>query len=255
MHIAVTTSIFDLQSYAEKLAQQLNLPLVMPDLSLQYDNLLILSQAGLGLQSQHGQSLLTVDFLSKAMRYRSQQASLRHEMVAKALGLKNHAQPKIVDATAGLGRDSFIVASLGFEIQLIERSPIIHALLQDGLQRALQDPEMAPIVQRMHLVHADAIAWLKDHEAPDVIYLDPMFPERKKSALNKKEMRIFHDLVGAEQDDAVLFNLALAAARHRVVVKRPRLAPALAGRNPSFCLSGRSNRFDVYLNNSSQPKK
>lgn len=191
----------------------------------------------------------TVDFLSGKMKYRRQHTSLRREALARALGLKNiMPHPTIIDATAGLARDSFILAALGFEVTLLERSPVIHALITDGMQRALKDPETAPIIARMHLIQADAISWLKNHDPrPDLIYLDPMFPERKKSALPKKNMRIFHEIVGDDLDAAALLETALACAASRVVVKRPRLAATLAGPRPSFSISGSSSRFDVYL--------
>jgi 16S rRNA (guanine1516-N2)-methyltransferase len=153
-----------------------------------------------------------------------------------------------VDATAGLGRDSFILASLGFKVRLIERSPIIHALLNDGLQRGLADPALAPIIKNMELIHADAILWLNETiEKPDIIYLDPMFPDRKKSALSKLDMRIFHDIAGDDVDADQLLSTALACAARRVVVKRPRLAEELAGIKPAFALTGSSSRFDTYI--------
>jgi 16S rRNA (guanine1516-N2)-methyltransferase len=163
------------------------------------------------------------------------------------MGLKSHSTPKILDATAGLGRDSFILASLGFEITLLERSPIIHALLEDGIKRAGADAETAPIVERMHLIQTDAIHWMQTHAPFDIIYLDPMFPERNKSALVKKEMRIFQDVIGDDADANALLTAALACATKRVVVKRPRLAAYLAELTPSFSQTGSSSRFDIYL--------
>ncbi len=181
------------------------------------------------------------------MRYRWQRVSLRQEMLARALGLKRGEPLKIVDATAGLGQDAFVVAALGFELHLLERSPAVFALLQDAILRAAQDPAAAAVADRMRLIHTDAVVWLQQNAAPDVIYLDPMFPSRNKSALSKKAMRTFHELVGHDEDAGILLNTALACAVRRVVVKRPRLAAALADQPPNYSLFGKSSRFDIYL--------
>ncbi len=191
-----------------------------------------------------------IDFLAGKLRYRSDQAGLKREMLARALGKKPKDQPRIIDATAGLGRDSFILATLGFEVTLIERSDIIFALLEDAWQRGTKDSDMAPVMARMHLVHADAATWLtqlKEDERPDIIYLDPMFPEREKSASVKKEMVILQNLLENEADCPGLLDTALGCSKLRVVVKRPRLAPTLSSRAPSFTLTGKSSRFDIYL--------
>jgi len=169
-------------------------------------------------------------------------------MIAKAVGIQSGIRPAILDATAGLGRDAFVLAQLGCDVVLIERHPLIAALLADGLARALSDAEVGPIVQRMHLQKGNAIdlmtAW--QGEPPQVIYLDPMFPHRDKSALVKKEMRLFRPLVGDDDDAPQLLAAALDLATHRVVVKRPRKAPGVAGRGPSHVLEGKSSRFDIY---------
>ncbi|HLB57500.1 MAG TPA: class I SAM-dependent methyltransferase [Gammaproteobacteria bacterium] len=240
--IAVFTSHVGLQSDAKQLARELQLPFIAEKTS-DYEYLLILTPAYLALQKAKSKPLY-VDFLSKKMQYRRQQMSLRKEALARALGLKKQTASWIVDATAGLARDSFILASLGFEVTLLERSPLIHALIADGIRRASKDSA----VQRLHLIQADAIDWLTHlKNKPDIIYLDPMFPERKKSALSKQDMRIFHDVIGDDTDANDLLKTALACAKERVVVKRSRLAPALLGPLPHFSQCGRSSRFDVYL--------
>ena len=152
--------------------------------------------------------------------------------------------------TAGLGRDAFVLASLGCAVTLVERSPVVHALLHDGLERArcCDDAAVREIVSRMRLVHADSREWLAlQGRAFDVIYLDPMFPERRKSALVRKEMRIFQELVGEDQDAAALLEPTRAHCRSRVVVKRPSRAPFLGGCSPSWSVNGKSTRFDIYL--------
>lgn len=212
------------------------------------DYLLMVSSERLALKKLNSTfSPLFVDYLSGKQSYRRQHASLRTELLARALGLKHHNKPKIIDATGGLGQDSFILASLGFDVVMLERSAIIFALVEDGIKRALEDSHVAPIAKRMHPLQVDSISYLKNEPSVDLIYLDPMFPERQKSAKVKKEMEIFRDLVGEDEDGEELLQQALACATDRVVVKRPRLASSIPGPKPSFALSGRACRFDVYL--------
>jgi 16S rRNA (guanine1516-N2)-methyltransferase len=248
-NLAIYTDHSDLIPSAYALAERLSLPFA--EVANSYDYLLTLTPNDLALHSQLKKTLaLKIDFLTGAMTYRRQHATFKRESIARALGLKKNKSVKIIDATAGLARDSFIIASLGFDIILLERSPIIHALLEDGIKRARLHPEVAPIIDRMQLIHIDALSWMQKVAAmdkPDIIYLDPMFPTRTKSALVKKEMRIFHDLLGCDDDADDLLKGALSCATQRVVVKRPRLAENLASHKPSFSQTGSSNRFDIYL--------
>ncbi|MCD6039386.1 MAG: rsmJ [Gammaproteobacteria bacterium] len=252
---AVKIGIFpilpDLQSLAETLAHRLALPIVLnhPE---SYDYVLVLTSDYIGLQKTRAMPLpLYVDFLSGKMHYRSQNTSLKNEALVRAMGLKGKTHPKIVDATGGLASDAFMLASLGFGVVLLERSPIIHLLVADGMQRAQKNQHLAPIMDRLHLIQADAISWLeclKACDRPDIIYLDPMFPTRKKCALPKQAMLVLRDIVGEDIDANELFKTALACALKRVVVKRPRLASALMENcAPSFSLRGNHSRFDVYM--------
>lgn len=172
------------------------------------------------------------------------------QLIARAVGLKRARGPlTILDTTAGLGQDAFVLAGLGCHVRLLERSPVIHALLADGLARATLVPEVAGVVGRMELTLADSIRWLADQPPEplaDVIYLDPMFPHRDKSAEVKKEMQQFRPLVGDDPDAEALLAEALPRARYRVVVKRARRAPPVAGPAPSLVLEGKSSRYDVY---------
>jgi 16S rRNA (guanine1516-N2)-methyltransferase len=131
---------------------------------------------------------------------------------------------------------------------LFERNPVIHALLSDGLARAALNLDCAAIVERMRLLEGSSIDWVTrpDIEAADVVYLDPMFPHRDKSALVKKEMQVFRTIVGDDADSGQLLAGALERARYRVVVKRPRKAPAIEGPEPTTRLEGKSSRYDVY---------
>ena len=191
-----------------------------------------------------------VDFLEGAMGHRRRFGGGRGQLVAKAVGVKKDKIPSVVDATAGLGRDSFILAMLGCSVQMIERSPIVAALLADGLQRALADEEVAEVIQRMQLQVGDArqcLLELPEEQRPDVVYVDPMHPERSKAAAVKKEMRLFRELVGTDSDDAEVLQAALQVAKKRVVVKRPRKSVAIDGPKPSLVYEGKSTRFDVYM--------
>lgn len=191
-----------------------------------------------------------VDFVDGAMGHRRRYGGGRGQLVAKAVGVKKDKIPTIIDATAGLGRDAFVLAKLGCQVQMIERSPVVAELLSDGMQRAEQADEVAEIIARMSLRVADACDYLNGLDAaeqPDVVYVDPMHPERTKAAAVKKEMQLFRALVGGDEDDALLLQAALGAARKRVVVKRPRKSEAIPGPKPSLVYEGKSTRFDVYL--------
>ncbi len=190
-----------------------------------------------------------VDFVDGAVAHRRKFGGGRGQSIAKAVGLKSGAMPTVVDATAGLGRDAFVLASLGCKVTLIERSPVVAALLQDGLARAAQDPEIGSWVsERMHLLQGPAVDnLLALSERPDVIYLDPMFPHKQKSALVKKEMRVFQSLVGPDLDADALLPAALKMANKRVVVKRPAYAGWLNEHKPSMAIETKGNRFDVYV--------
>ena len=187
-----------------------------------------------------------VDFVEGAVAHRRLFGGGSGQMIAKAVGIQAGVRPRVLDATAG--RDAFVLAELGCSVTLIERQALIAALLEDGLLRAQADPEVAPIVARMCLLCGNAIelmaAWAS--EPPQVIYLDPMFPHRDKSALVKKEMRLFRPLAGNDDDAPALLAAALKLATHRVVVKRPRKAPTIAGEQPGYVLEGKSSRFDIY---------
>lgn len=199
------------------------------------------------LEYQHPDySPLYIDFTQGKLAHRYAQGIGKREPLARAIGIKSDNHPAIIDATAGLGRDAFVLACCGCAVTLLERSTVLHALLDDALQRARQEAQLSAIVQRLQLIHSDALVYLERHQAP-VIYLDPMYPSRKKSALVKQEMRILRDIVGDDDDTDKLFQLALQRATNRVVVKRPKLAPPLTGIAPSHQILGKTTRFDVYL--------
>jgi 16S rRNA (guanine1516-N2)-methyltransferase len=192
-----------------------------------------------------------VDFVGGKLDHRRRYGGGRKQPLAKAIGLKHGATPIVLDATAGLGRDAFILASLGCYVQMVERSKVVAALLYDGLQRAQQNAEIGPFIQeRLQFVHDDAqhhLSHLLDTtQRPDVIYLDPMYPHRQKFALVKKEMQLFQRVVGQDLDASALLEIALACAKRRVVIKRPKWALNLTNINPNFCIKSENTRFDVY---------
>lgn len=192
---------------------------------------------------------IVVDFISGAVAHRRKFGGGRGQSIAKAVGLKQGVMPVVVDGTAGLGRDAFVLASLGCKVIMVERHPVVAALLEDGLRRAYDDAEIgAWMGERMSLFPGSSLeALAKITDAVDVVYLDPMYPHRDKSALVKKEMRVFQSLVGADLDADGLLTPALALATKRVVVKRPDYAEDLDGIKPSMVIATKKNRFDVYV--------
>lgn len=193
------------------------------------------------------------DFVSGRAEHRRRFGGGRDQPLARAVLLKTLLKggaPRILDATAGLGRDAFVLASLGAAVRLIERSVVVGALLENALERARVNPEVAPIAARMSLTVGDAaevMAHLSAESRPEVVYLDPMYPHRDgKGALQKKEMRLFRLLVGEDADADALLEAALKCARKRVVVKRPRGAPPLTGRTPDAETESKNTRYDLY---------
>jgi 16S rRNA (guanine1516-N2)-methyltransferase len=244
---------------AELLSQVLQLPLLIdhaPEAIADYSFVLLFSSSGIALQ-QTGRKApgpIIAEFTEGAVDHRRKFGGGKGQMIAKAVGVKAGVYPRVLDATAGMGKDSFVLATLGCELTMIERSPIVHALLQDGLARAhefarAEDIELLQVINRMQLLAQDSRTYLESVNAeqfPDVIYLDPMFPERQKTADVKKEMAAFHSIVGKDEDADALLPLALAHVNYRVVVKRPRKAPFLNNQTPSYQLEGKSSRYDIY---------
>ena len=212
---------------------------------------------------------LRVDFAELLPRVR--QDRLGHELLVHAARVKGVEHPVALDATAGLGEDSFLLAAAGFEVELYERDARVAALLRDGLDRAAGEPELAGIVCRMHLHEGDSIAALerlssevepRDADAdslvqdaeviparPDVVYLDPMFPARSKSAAVKKKAQLMQMLEEpcTDEEACALVRAALAARPRKVVIKRPLKGAHLAGVKPAYSVEGRAIRFDVLV--------
>lgn len=189
-----------------------------------------------------------VDFVGGKKNHRRQFGGGKGQPLAKAVTIQD--RPRILDATAGVGGDAFVFASLECEVILVERSPIVAALLADALERAQQPDvpaDIRQIAERMSLVNADAADYLYT-EPPnvDVIYLDPMYPEKKKTAAAKKDMQALQALVGPDMDSDALLAAALRTAKKRVVVKRPKGAPILNGPKPNATVQSPNTRYDIY---------
>lgn len=204
----------------------------------------------LRLRTARRELAIRAEFSTGQQAYRAGRASLRGEAIARACGLPRHGSRQVVDATAGLGRDAHVLARLGARVTLIERSPVIFALLEDAFDRAVRTQPLSGL-GRMRLIEGDATVWLQTcapQERPAVIYLDPMYPRQAKRATPGKEMQVLQTLLGAANEDTdSLLQAARRTALDRVVVKRPQHAEPLVGHQPHYQIAGRSTRFDVYL--------
>ncbi len=210
---------------------------------------LSLRETPAGLVLTDGDMELSAD-LSRMIPRLSQNA-LSRELLVRAARVRGEEAPLAVDATAGFGEDSLLLAAAGFTVELFECNPVIAVLLQDGLSRAALVPELAEPASRMHVHVGDSIqglAALGEGDArPDVVYLDPMFPGRTKSAAVKKKFQLLHHLEQPCADEDALVRAALAAATRKVVVKRPIKGPLLAGLKPSSQLKGKAVRYDILI--------
>lgn len=191
---------------------------------------------------------LVCDFTGGTVLHRFKYGGGRGQSLPKAVGMRGGKTPKVVDATAGLGRDAFLLASLGAEITLIERSLEMFNLLNDGISRARDaGGDVAEVIARMTLIHGDAKDLLPDL-SPEVVLVDPMHPPRKKSALVKNEMRQIREIVGTDEDSLELMQVALSTASNRVVLKWPLRADPMDGIGPcSHQILGKSTRYDVFM--------
>ena len=258
MGVCVAATDAKLLVQARALAAETNLPLVVRD-DADCDLLLVVTGDGLELHEtgRGAAGGVKVDFTETGENARRLATASRRQPIARAVGLTKRT-PTVVDATAGLGRDAMLLASLGCTVTAIERSVVLAAMLRDALE-CTAPPSAAPKIGqcavgklgscRIILVVGDAVdvlSQIPDQEAPDVVYLDPMYPSTGKSALPKKEMRILRRLVGEDPDADRLLEVARRVARDRVVVKRaPRAAPLAPG--PTMSIYSKLVRYDVYV--------
>lgn len=256
MNLALLAATAADESRVAELAQQLDLPVLATGSDPVYcdeDAVLVVAASALTVQ-QTGAGApgpVGVDFGSAGMRHRRRSGA--NELLGRAVGWGKKSPLTILDGTAGLGRDAFVLADLGCQVLLCEREALIIELLRAGMQVAsgCGDPWLAGVSHRMRL-HAGDVRNMTavDLQGVDVIYLDPMFPPRAKSAAVKKEMALFQMLLDSSADfreaDALL-EWAIALKTSRVVVKRPAKAPSLAGLKPSHHIAGSAVRYDVYV--------
>lgn len=252
LELSCTASSAALHQKAEALAKKLGLPCTPAPVAPPQ---LIYSERGLELHLRltgpdtSQTSILYIDFAGGKAGFRHSRNCSTRQPLARAAGIRPGFRPFVLDATAGMGVDAFVLACLGCRVVMHERSPVVGALLSDAIERALQVEQIAPLFREtIRLVIGDAAEALRQlPEPPETVYIDPMYPHRRNSALNSKEMRIIRTIVGDDDDSPALLSMALAAATERVVVKRPKGAPLLDGRRPSHQVLMKNSRFDVYL--------
>ncbi len=192
---------------------------------------------------------LCVDFTEPGFRRRCRRSG--EELLVRAARIRSRQNALLIDAAAGLGRDGFLLAAAGFRVRMFERHPLTASLLREGLSQAALHPDTAAIAARIRLTEGDALEYLPFlEEAPEVIYLDPMFPARSKSAQVKRAARFLRSLHEEEENREMeqrLLASALQLQPRKVVVKRPLKGGMPPGRPPSYTLKGRAVRFDVYV--------
>ncbi|RKZ80387.1 MAG: 16S rRNA methyltransferase [Gammaproteobacteria bacterium] len=232
-------------------AKDLATKLALPFTSLNEDQIqLIITEQCIEIRAPDLGNPIFIDFVTGKNAHRRQFGGGRGQPLAKAIGLKKGATPTIIDATAGFGRDAFVLANLGCQITLIERNPLIATLIKDALIRAEDDHDISDVIKRMSLMNTNAIDYLsnlKDKHRPDIVYIDPMYPSRDKSALVKKDMRLLHQLAGPDTDSEQLLTTARKTALKRVIVKRPKSAPFVGGQEPDTSIESKNTRYDIYL--------
>ncbi|ODS23070.1 SAM-dependent methyltransferase [Candidatus Endobugula sertula] len=219
---------------------------------------LTVAETGIALQAtgKKAQGPIRVDFTCGTSAHRRRFGGGKGQMIAKAIGLKSAYRPHVLDVTAGLGEDGFVLATLGCQMTLVERSSIVYSLLKDGIERAALsvDQDLQQILSCIQLRQQEGVNYLQSlQDAVDIIYLDPMFPERNSKAEVNKSMKACQQIVGEDQDAGVLFIAALEKVIYRIIVKRPRKAPSLDVQfpdlslpKPSLVFEGKSTRYDVY---------
>ena len=231
----------------EKLAARLGLPIL--DKIPCRGSVLMVAGNGLSLMSKKDRGTpmqVRVDFTDRDWQRRLH--CVRGEQLIKAMGRTAAKDTAIIDATGGLGRDGFLLAAAGYRVVMIEKNPVLAALVEDGLFRAADNDRIREICSRITFHFGDARLYMQQKK-PDVeiVYLDPMFPEQKKTAKVKKELQMIRYLAGGSDNMAGLFHTALETASRRVVVKRPQPGPWLANLSPSYSVDGKTIRFDIYL--------
>jgi 16S rRNA (guanine1516-N2)-methyltransferase len=194
--------------------------------------------------------MLKCSFIEGPILHRLKYGKGRGQNLAKAVGMRFNKNRNVIDATAGLGYDSFILASLGAKVTLIERSQKMHELLQNGINEGISfGGEIEKIINRMELLFGDSKDILPKL-TPEVIMIDTMYKERKKTALVKNNMRLVREIVGPDTDYIELLEVALNCAKNRVVLKQPRYAEPIKDiKKCSHQIIGKTIRYDIFMTN------
>lgn len=172
---------------------------------------------------------------------------VQHEMLARVAKTKEE-HPVAVDATAGMGEDSILLAACGYEVTMYEQNPVIAALLKDAMQRAKNHPVLGELIERMHLIEGNSIELLPQMtDKPDIIYLDPMFPARQKSGLINKKLQLIQKLEHPCFEEDTLLEIAMKMKPKKIVIKRPLKGTNLAGKKPSYTIKGKAIRYDCIV--------
>lgn len=180
------------------------------------------------------------------MIHRISDGRLQHEMLVHVAKTKDE-HPRAIDATAGMGEDSFLLAAYGYDVTLCERNPVVAALLKDAIRRGKKNPKIKDVVGRMHLVEGDSIEYLSNNmDEVDLVYLDPMFPGRQKSGLIGKKLQLIQKLENPCVDEEELLAAAFKAEPKRIIVKRPLKGQPLAGKEPNYSVKGKAIRYDGF---------
>ncbi len=226
---------------AKKIARDFSAPLVCDVPKDKNSRYFIIDKTGISFVS--GGKTLKGDF--SLMLKRVSGGHLAHEIILKAA--KPEKDERAVDFTAGLGEDSFILAAAGYRVEMYEHNPITAVLLKDALIRAKKDPKLKEIAERMSLSQGDSKELIgKIGYLPDLIYLDPMFPEKKKNAETKNKMQVLHTIEKPCEDEKELMEAAFSAKPKKIVVKRPPESSFLAGIEPTYSVERKAVRYDVY---------
>ena len=263
--IGIEAASEDVKPWAARLAKSLKLNLLQPGRAASEPTpeasvKLVVSEIGLGLafvDQELGKKPYYVDFTAGAWKQRFHAGLPKSHIFRKALGFRETGAGRVLDVTAGFGQDAMMILTLGVELTAIERSPVVFAVLEDGIRRAAREDEtLKARLTNLKLLNVEALdylAGLTADNAPDVIYLDPMFDKPKKKAKSPKEMQLLHALLGdppSAEAELQLLKKALMVAKQRVVVKRPLKARAILA-SPVHTYKGQSVRYDVYLRRSS----
>lgn len=192
---------------------------------------------------------LKINFSSRKNIYRYKSLNKKNEILSKVIGIKKNYFPYVLDATAGLGQDGFILASLGCKVTLIERNPFIAIILDDAIRRIFLNLRKKCYFKfNMKLLYLSSFNMLNlGIIKPDVIYLDPMFPYRKIKSLPQKNIQLLQKIVGYDCDSHKLLNISRKLAKRRIVVKRFLNSPFLYDSKPNWTVFSKNHRFDIYL--------